>query len=121
MNSVRRFHNADASAIQTNRIQTSAVVVQRYNYQAFLHHRRHLIARRAEPLRDRPWCSAAWRKIWNCVDSDQNPDPVSWQADGEAEWREHDERAARDAGAAKARKTAANVIVARPPRCNGTP
>src|SRR6266567_3929035 len=28
---------------------------------------------------------------------DQNPDPLGWQAEGEEEWREHDERAARDA------------------------
>src|SRR5262245_25771076 len=36
-------------------------------------------------------------EIWNGVDGDQNPDPLGWQAEGEEEWREHDERAARDA------------------------
>src|SRR5262249_1353846 len=36
-------------------------------------------------------------EIWNGVDGDQNPDPFGWQAEGEEEGREHDERAARDA------------------------
>src|SRR5262249_33209330 len=36
-------------------------------------------------------------EIWNGVDGDQNPDPLGWQSEGEEEWREDDERAARDA------------------------
>src|SRR5437667_12090892 len=36
-------------------------------------------------------------EVRNGVDRDQNPDPLDWQAEGEEEWREHDERAARNA------------------------
>src|SRR6185369_6057993 len=36
-------------------------------------------------------------EVRNGVDGDQNPDSLGWQAEGEEEWREHDERAARDA------------------------
>src|SRR6185436_5830709 len=36
-------------------------------------------------------------EVRNGVDRDQNPDPLGWQAEGEEKWREHDERAARNA------------------------
>jgi hypothetical protein len=71
LTSVRCFHNANPSAIQTNRMQPSAAVTKiqfhlqstQAHYQEFLHHRRQSYrARRAQPLRDRQCCSAPWRR-----------------------------------------------------------